>query len=234
MSGLEVLVPMKPLATAKSRLAPVVPEMRRQAAALYMLRRVLDAGVGATGAEACRLVGGDEMVRRIAEQAGCRWVPEQGHDLNSSLWAAMQESVSRGSQAVLFLPADLPQATPSDVAAVVAASAGLAKPVGVVARNDGGTNALLVPAGLAFPPLLGVGSYVRHTDAVRSRGAVLVAADAPGLAVDVDTPEDLTWAEAHADGFSAGLELWTEWLAQQGERGFPLGGRGNDGRGGRG
>ena len=215
MRGLEVLVPMKPLATAKSRLSPLVPAGRRQAAALAMLRRVLMAASEALGPEACQVVGGDEVVWGIARGFGCRWAPEPRYDLNSSLWGAMQDAIRSNAVATLFLPADLPMATPSDVEAVVASSDGLSRPAGVLARNDGGTNALLLPAALAFPPLLGEDSFARHAAELQARGTVLVKAGAPGLAFDVDFPQDLAWAEANVDGFASELDRWEQWLDEQ-------------------
>lgn len=214
MSGLEVLVPMKPLATAKSRLAPEVTDSRRQAAALLMLHRVLAAVGSSIGAGACQVIGGDAVVQQIAAHHSVQWRPEPGHDLNSSLWLAMQTAYQNGAQATLFLPADLPEATPTDVRAVVSASQGMTVPVGVRARNDGGTNALLMPAAYALSPSLGEASYARQAAEVRAHGAELQEANAPGLAFDVDTPADLAWAEAHLDGFAAELGRWVSWLGE--------------------
>ncbi len=206
MSTVDVVVPMKPLATAKSRLAPEVADATRRAVALLMLRRVLDAAGRALGPAACRVVGGDETVRRVAREAGWGWAPEPGHDLNSSLWLAMERCYEEGAAAVLFLPADLPEISPQDVTAVVAASRGLTRHVGVAARGDGGTNALLLPSGCAFPPELGDASFARHQALALAQGAPLETLAVPGLGFDVDTPADLEWARAHVRGFAAELE----------------------------
>ena len=216
MSRLEVLVPMKPLASAKSRLAPAVPDLRRQALALLLLQRVLDAARHAVGADACRVVGGDAVVRQVALSAGCAWDPEKGNDLNTSLWLAMGARFKEGAAATLFLPADLPQATPGDVTAVVAASVGLSRPVGVRASGDGGTNALLLPTACAFPPALGEQSFRRHEELAVARGAPLETPLAPGLAFDIDTPEDLAWAETTVTGFTGEADRWEEWLRRRG------------------
>ncbi len=207
---------MKPLASAKSRLAPAVPDPRRRALALLMLQRVLDAARHAVGADACRVVGGDALVRRVAESAGCEWGPEEGNDLNGSLWLAMDARFREGAAATLFLPADLPQATPEDVTAVVAASVGLSRPVGVRASGDGGTNALLLPAACAFQPAFGEQSFRRHVELAAARGALLETPAAPGLAFDIDTPEDLAWAEIAIAGFTGEADRWEEWLRRGG------------------
>jgi 2-phospho-L-lactate guanylyltransferase len=221
---LDVLVPMKPLASAKSRLASVMPDLRRQAVALLMLRRVLDAVSRSVGIETCLVVGGDDTVQSVVRDAGCRWVPEPGHDLNSSLWLAMHECFEAGADATLFLPADLPQASPIDVAEVVSSSRGLTVAVGVSAHNDGGTNALLVPAPFSFPPALGEDSYARHIAGLRTRGSALFDADAPGLAFDVDTPTDLAWAEVNVEGFTGELDERERWLGKHRVRPYTMAG----------
>jgi 2-phospho-L-lactate guanylyltransferase len=212
VARLEVIVPMKPLASAKSRLSPQVPSARREAAALLMLHRVLNAATTAVQPQACVVVGGDATVQQIASHHGCHWVEEQGHDLNSSLLFAMQTGFENGALATLFLPADLPQSTPDDVSAVVAASNGMRLPVGVRAAADGGTNALLVPTQFRLEPQLGENSFNRHADAARALGTTLAEADAPGLAFDVDTPEDLVAAEHLVDGFTDNLDQLADWV----------------------
>ncbi len=205
---LMVLVPMKPLATAKSRLMPGISDNVRKAVVFLMLERVVASAAEALGPGACRVVGGDEDVWSVAEEAGGDWGSEEGDDLNSSLWLAAQGAFSEGVRAVLYLPADLPQATADDVHAVAAASDALTKPVGVRAQADGGTNALLLPAACAFEPLLGEDSFARHQAAALSRGTPLVVADAPGLAFDVDSSDDLAWAKENVPGFSERLTFW--------------------------
>lgn len=206
---------MKPVAEAKSRLWPDVPTGVRQAAVLLMLDRVVRAAVEALGEGACRVVGGDTLVRRIAEEANAEWQPERGHDLNSSLWLAMQSAYGEGRKATLFLPSDLPQATATDMRRIVEASDRLSRPVGVAAGRDGGTNALLMPAAIAFAPLLGHDSFAKHREAARRQGTPLVEVTAPSLSVDVDSPAELAWARANVKGVDSELSKWREWLATQ-------------------
>ena len=212
MAELDVLVPMKQLALAKSRLSPEIPRFRRQGAALWMLDHVLDAILGICEAEACKVIGGGALVRWITEGKGCIWLHEPGYDLNSSLWESMRMSFKQGSRAILFLPADLPKATTAGVAQVIIGSWDLSRPVGVQALNDGGTNALLLPKAISFLPQLGMLSYARHSQEIDTRGMKIFNADAPDLSFDVDTPWDLRWAENHVDGFAVGIERWERWL----------------------
>ncbi len=75
---------------------------------------------------------------------------------------------------------------------------------------DGGTNALLVPAGLDLPPALGHLSYSRHRQNAERAGTTLVAAPAAGLAFDVDSPAHLAYAKKHVPGFARELAEWEQ------------------------
>lgn len=80
---------------------------------------------------------------------------------------------------VAVVNADVPCATPEDVAALLAAAPAL------VAAADGTTNALSLPDGVWFRPLYGPGSAARFQE------ERLRPLDLPNLADDVDTLEDL-------------------------------------------
>ena len=60
---LRTIVPMKPLAEAKTRLWDDLRPLEREAVVLLMLERVAAAAVRATARGACVVVGGDEVVR---------------------------------------------------------------------------------------------------------------------------------------------------------------------------
>ncbi len=208
--GLRVLVPMKALDDAKSRLWADVAAPERRAAVVGMLDRVVRAAVAAVGS--CTVVGGDPSIRRAAEAAGADWTADPASGLNATLASAMRTAYADGARAALFLPADLPLITRDDVLAVAEASAGYTRPVGVEASADGGTNALLVPASAAFEPRLGQDSFAKHRAAAQAAGSPLVALDAPNIAFDVDSAADYAWAKANVDGFATALGAWGAWL----------------------
>ena len=222
VEGLRVLVPMKPLASAKMRLAPEVDDMTRQGVTLFMFDRVVRAAADAFGAAACRVVGGDALVEEAALEAGAEWTPEQGHDLNSSLALAMMRAWKEGAKAALVVAGDLPMASAADLRAVVEASGGLTRPVGVMAVADGGTNALLWPRDARFPPGFGERSFSRHQAAAAAAGAPLSSVTAAGLAFDLDTAADLEYAVGVAPGFRDAAAAWTRrvqrWRAAHPER----------------
>ena len=217
---LRTIVPMKPLAEAKTRLWDDLSPLERQAVVLLMLERVVAAAASATARGACVVVGGDEVVREVAEAAGARWAPDDTNGLNAALWAAMQSAYADGAEATLFLPGDLPLITGDDVHALIAASNGYTATACVRAASDGGTNALLQPAGTAFEPLLGKQSFRKHCEAASAAGATLVTPDLPRIAFDLDTRADYEWAKENVAWFAQSVYDWEEWL--RGARTAPL------------
>jgi 2-phospho-L-lactate guanylyltransferase len=73
-------------------------------------------------------------------------------------------------------------------------------------RAQRGTNALLLSPPTAFSPHFGRGSFAQHRQAAATSGVALELFHAPGIALDVDTPEDLT-ALIAAPGHSAAQSL---------------------------
>ena len=155
------LVPLKALAEAKGRLQAVP---------------ALAAPV---------VVSPDREVWRRADAMGCRVVeePPGAGDLNAALAAAAKAAGVGNGSPLLVVAADLPLASAAGLERVLAAEA----PVAVVPSHDGGgTNVLAWRDPASFAPSFGPDSAARH---LAVPGAVRV--DEPGLALDVDTFDDL-------------------------------------------
>lgn len=212
VAPLRVIVPMKPLDQAKSRLWTDVPTLERESVTLLMLDTVVRAAVAAFGSTAVRVVGGDALVQGIVRDAGATWSEDTGGGLNPSVWSAMQAAYDDGCSAALFMPGDLPLVEAADLLTIAAASADYAQPVGVRADPDGGTNALLIPAACAFAPRLGVDSFAKHTAAAQEVGAPLTALDLSRVAFDMDSFDDMILAKQSIAGFAQKLYDWQAWL----------------------
>jgi 2-phospho-L-lactate/phosphoenolpyruvate guanylyltransferase len=186
------LVPIKALAEAKGRLAPEVGPLQRRLLAIAMFEDVVAALQAVTGLGRPVVVTPDRELWRRADAMGCRVVeePPGSGDLNRSL-AAAAKSVGDGS-ALLVVAADLPLASAAGLETVLAAATA---PVAVVASHDGGgTNVLAWRDPATFAPSFGPSSAVRH---LAVPGAVRV--DEPGLALDVDTADDLRMVAGRLD-----------------------------------
>ena len=186
------IVPVKPLRRAKSRLGSVLGAEERLALSREMLNRVLEALVGVPEIERTLLVSRDSEAMALARHHGARTLSERPPiDLNQALQQATRAAVGSGASAVLVVPADLPLVTADDLRELV--SLAESPPVVVIApdRRQAGTNALLAsPAGLieyAFGP----SSFDRHCALALAAGARVLVCDRPGLALDLDLPEDL-------------------------------------------
>jgi 2-phospho-L-lactate guanylyltransferase len=171
-----------PFREGKSRLSPV--RHVRRTLALAMLGDVL---------AACTLVGevvvvtGDDDAAALAEELGAETVRDPGGGQGDAVGAALAE---RAPEAALVVNADVPCVVPHDVRSLLAATplSGLA----LVEAADGTTNALSLPAPVAFAPLYGPGSAARFLQHARTLGLEAVSVAIPNLADDVDTLDDLT------------------------------------------
>ena len=187
-AGIAVIVPMKPLSSAKSRLSPALTADERSILSLNMLRRVLLAAGPA--AERIWVVGGDELVREVATSLGAAWTADQGAELNAALEVAFARA-AREELCAMYLPADLPLVDTDDVRGMIDASKGGRTLTLAPASRDGGTNGIIVPLGSRFRPALGHGSFERHRSQARRDGVEPVVFTSEGLGLDLDVPADL-------------------------------------------
>jgi 2-phospho-L-lactate guanylyltransferase len=164
---------MKATARAKSRLSGVLDPAGREALARQMLEHVL-----ATLREA----GLDVRVASADEGTG---------DLNADVSAAARRVQDEGYRELLLVMADLPYLAAADIAAMI--EAGRTRDVVIAEAKDGGTNALLLrpPTVLQFAFTTGRPSASFHADHARSVGIEPAIVSRPGLARDIDTPDDL-------------------------------------------
>jgi 2-phospho-L-lactate guanylyltransferase len=172
---LAAIVPMKATGLAKSRLAGVLDRAGRDSLARQMLEHVL-----ATLREA----GLAQVQVANADQAA-------GDHLNADVAAAARRAQATGASEILLVMADLPYLAASDIAAMI--DAGRTTAVVIAEAKDGGTNALLLrpPTVLQFAFATGRPSAQFHADHARSVGIEPAIVRRPGLARDIDTPDDL-------------------------------------------
>ena len=199
---------MKPLAQAKSRLAPFLKDVQRRRLVTAMLRHVIRAAREAS-AEVW-VLGADVSVQNVALEEGAGWREEAGSDINESLRLVFDEAWAAG-KSPLFLPGDLPFLQTDELKALIA-RAGSGDNTDSVpsivlspANKGGGTNAILIPQPLAFRLQLGPDSLSRHVSEARRLGLEPAVYASPGLARDLDTWEDLQEYETQEPGLLARL-----------------------------
>ena len=194
------IVPVKLLPLAKSRLAPAMSSEERASLCLAMLRHVLDQLLTARNVGRWAVVSPDTRVLGLATRRGGVGIRDSGRGLNDALRQGLAEVASRGAMAVLMLPADLPLLRSEELDALVALAEESPCMIIAPAARDGGTNALLVRPPEAMTPCFGQDSFESHCRQARERGIPIHRFEAPGLALDLDTPETLASIGALTNG----------------------------------
>jgi len=188
------IIPVKALAEAKQRLAPVLPPPARRQLVLAMLQTVLAAVTEAKGIAATLVVTPDPDVAQLALGTGAQVLRERGaRGLNAAVRAGLARAAAEGATRALVLPADVPLVTSGELSGLIgsAAAAGAPRATLVPAADGEGTNAMLLDPPGALVPRFGPGSYLRHLAQALARRLDVEVVHLPGLAGDIDCPGDL-------------------------------------------
>jgi len=186
-----ILIPVKNLRNAKQRLAPVLDQVSRTQLAQAMLTDVLETVSALPHRPPVSLVTNDPFAVALARTYNFDVIPDAA---NESETAAIEEATrlceQRGSHFTLVLPGDIPLVTVAELAQIfkVAPAQGS---VLVPASDNRGTNAALRNPPSLFPLRFGNDSFAPHLAAANATGKPCKVLSLPGLALDVDTPEDL-------------------------------------------
>ncbi len=192
-----VVVPVRALEGAKSRLGAVLDAEERRELVTRLLRRTVDAALATAGVAEVLVVSPDPEVLGLAARTGARAILQRSRGLNPAIQEARDAAPS--AKRLLVLPADIPGVSPAALATLLEAGDAAGSPSVVLApdRHGRGTNALLLDPPDVIDPAFGGDSRAGHAWLASSADAAFV--EVPGvLALDVDTPDDLLLAEAQA------------------------------------
>lgn len=184
--GWGIVIPVKVLAVAKSRLGGYGNEVRQQLALAFACDVVV-ACVACPGVVSVLVVTDDAYAAHALASRGASVTADSpGAGLNAALVhgvALLRAELGGGS--VAAVSSDLPCLRPEDLAAALAHVPALGRAF-VADASARGTTVLAAGATVALLPAYGAGSRARHL----ASGAVELAAP-PALRQDVDTPHDL-------------------------------------------
>jgi 2-phospho-L-lactate guanylyltransferase len=179
------VVPVKEFAGAKQRLSAVLSPVERAALYAEMLDHVLDALIAARGIDGILVVTNEARFHR----RDVRIVPDrEGRGQSAAVAQGARILAAEGRRAMLTVPGDLPLATAAEIEHVVA---GHERMTIVPSRDGRGTNALAVSPPDSIPFRFGESSFEPHCAAARAVGMEPRVLRLPGLALDIDTPDDL-------------------------------------------
>jgi 2-phospho-L-lactate/phosphoenolpyruvate guanylyltransferase len=203
-----LVIPLKPLTRAKSRLADTAADGVRPGLALAFAQDTVAAALACDAVADVAVVTDDEVAGRALAALGARIVPDAPADgLNAALAhgaAVVRDMCPRTP--VATLNADLPALRPPELARVLRAAGEFPRAFLADAAALG-TTLLAAAPGLELRPSFGADSRTRH----RASGAAEIdLADVDSVRQDVDTGDDLRAALAlgvgpHTAAISAGL-----------------------------
>lgn len=175
MNDWTAIIPLNLGRDCKTRLAGRLSRAERDQLVEAMARHVITQVRVASGVGAIHILSPEKP-----SFAGVHWLKDRGCGLNEELAAAM------ASNPVIIIHADLPLLETAEVEAVLNAAQRSGAAI-ATDRAGTGTNALALSDASDFVPAFGKGSFHRHRMLLPHAGIV----ERAGLALDVDTPEDL-------------------------------------------
>jgi 2-phospho-L-lactate/phosphoenolpyruvate guanylyltransferase len=192
-----ILIPVKNLSAAKQRLAAVLDQPARTELAQAMLHDVVATLAAWPHRPACALVTSDPFAVDLARQYDFEIIPDPANPGETgAIEMATDICVARGIDSTLVIPADIPLIHASELEEIL----NRAPEEGSVLAPAGdgrGTNAVFRRPTNLFPLRFGNDSFKPHLAAARATGKPCIVLQLPGIAIDVDNPEDLQQALAH-------------------------------------
>jgi 2-phospho-L-lactate/phosphoenolpyruvate guanylyltransferase len=190
------ILPVKRFRSAKQRLE-LSPRDRTQLVEA-MLADVLRAVTATDAIERVIVVTGERRAERLALRHAQRVTTaievlrdpdDVGHPEAATL--GIVRAMALGADCVALLPGDCPMLDPGELGDAL----GRMQPnrVAVIPDRHGtGTNGLLLSPPDAIGPAFGPGSRARHEELAQKRGMEVAVEELESLALDLDTPDDLT------------------------------------------
>jgi 2-phospho-L-lactate guanylyltransferase len=214
-----IILPVKPFYKAKRRLDQVLSPEDRAGLAEAMLRDVLTTLARSDLITRTVVATNDDVATRLAATAGAGVRPDHESSYNALLAGLARDLDREGVSFVVFLPADLPLLAPEDLATLLPALADSPAITLSPDRHGDGTNLLALSPPTLLVPSYGPGSFSRHLALAESTQAALRILEAPGLALDIDTPDDLAELVRVSETTTAGIACATrDWLDRAGLR----------------
>jgi len=184
-----VLLPVKDFRNAKQRLSPALAPDLRRGLARAMLEDVLNALSRSRLADRVVIFTAADEVIRMAGAFGFDAAIETSVAGHSAAVNHMVLQLSATASRILAIAADLPKLLARDIDFVLDAAS---EPITLIPSRDGtGTNGVvLIPPG-RITMEYGEASFSRHISKAAAAGQRCGVLHVPGIAFDIDTPEDL-------------------------------------------
>ena len=205
-----ILVPVKNLSNAKQRLSQVLDPPVRRELAQAMCADVLETLADWPKRPPVTVVTADPFAQDLAERLGFDVIADQANPGETGA-IEMATALCRelGVAYTLVIPADIPLIDRSELDQILASAPASGSLLVPDAAGRGTNAAFRSPADL-FPLRFGNDSFLPHHAAAQATGLPCVVLELPGIALDVDRPEDLQ-ALAAANGQRRSQRLVRSW-----------------------
>lgn len=205
-----ILIPVKNLSFAKQRLAAILDQSARTELAQAMLQDVLESLACWGNRPAVALVTTDPFAMGLAKCFSFEVIPDHANRSETdAIEMATKVCQERDTESTLVIPGDIPLVQSWELEKVLDASPGEGT-VLVPAADGRGTNAALRRPANLFPLRFGNDSFRPHLAAARATRKPCVVLSLPGIALDVDNPEELRQLVA-APGNTRSQRLARQW-----------------------
>ncbi|WP_028459121.1 2-phospho-L-lactate guanylyltransferase [Chloroflexus sp. Y-396-1] len=189
-----IVVPVKRLQQAKSRLSGFLEPAARQQLVITLVRHVINTVYRSIVSQSIPariwLVSPDPVLRDVTDNKDVEWFPDPVEELNAALTVARHHLQQCGCSSMMILAGDLPFLTVDDVRLLIAA---LTNYDVVLApdQEQRGTNALGVRLPSPLPFGFGTDSAAYHLRSAARLGLRVHLVHTPTLAFDLDDGERL-------------------------------------------
>jgi len=184
-----VLLPVKTFINAKQRLALAVDAETRAGLARAMCTDVLKTLARTRVPERVVVFTAADEVIEMARPFGFEVIRERSVDGHSAAVNQMVSDLLSSSTRILSIAIDLPRLVPSEIDFALDAAS---EPVTLIPSRDWtGTNGVVFISPAHISMEYGEGSFRRHLSKAAAAGHRADVMSLPGIAFDIDTPEDL-------------------------------------------
>ena len=206
-----ILVPVKNLADAKQRLSSVLSSEERFALAQAMCEDVLLTLALWKNRPAVAVVTSDSFARDLAARFNFDVIADDNSGETNAIEMATAVCKARGAVSTLVVPADIPLIDSSELQTIMDSAPHTTGGAVLVTDVAGrGTNAAWRSPADLFPLRFGNDSFLPHLASAKATGLPCVVLELPGIAGDVDCPEDLRELAA-ASGERRSQKLIRSW-----------------------
>lgn len=209
MKQVWVLLPVKDLVQAKTRLSGVLAPFERRALAQAMVEDVLDVLTRVENLGGVLLVSDDPAAELLAKHYCVDLVQERHlgcHGLNDAVDSATAFLRARGVEHVMVMHSDLPLLQEADVDALLRNYQALEDSLLIAPDRVGnGTNVMMFAICAAPEFQYGEGSCQAHCDSAARRGLSVSFLRRKALQCDIDNPADVIelWQQLRRDSISS-------------------------------